>query len=83
MVLLLVCITRGRDCHDVASSVAAKLDKSLSETDPTAREERRKMGSIFVEGFQEILFHSRNFSLGQIKLIGIGRFYFERLFDPL
>lgn len=74
MVLLLISVTRGRDCQDVATSVAAKLDrasKSLNDAELTTREEQRKYGSVFVEGFQEILFHSRNFSLGQVKLIGI------------
>ena len=35
-----------------------------------ARDQQRVLGAQFVEGFQDIAFHSKNFSLGQLKLIG-------------
>ena len=73
LVLLLICIRRGGDCHDVAESVSVQLEKvsrALLESDIVARDEQRKFGAQFVEAFQEMALYSSNFSLGQIKLIG-------------
>ena len=78
MVLLLVCVNRGRDCQQVAGSIARRLDvvsRGMSGFGEGAelygRDEQRKYATAFIEGFQEVALQSKNFSLGQIKLIGI------------
>lgn len=73
LVLLLICIRRGSDCHEVAQSISLQLEKvsrALADNDVVARDEQRKFGAQFVEAFQEMVFHSNNFSHGQLKLIG-------------
>lgn len=71
MVLLITSVIRGRDCQDVANAILSKLESATrSLNDTFNREEQRKYGTVFVEGFQEVLLHSKTFSLGQIKLIG-------------
>lgn len=80
MVLLLILVNCGRDCKEVAASISAQLEKiSRGLKDGEIREEQRKFGAIFVEGLQEVIPQSRNFTLGQIKLIGnslqISRFF--------
>lgn len=78
MVLLLVCVNRGRDCQQVAGSIARRLDvvsRGMSGFGEGAelygRDEQRKYATAFIEGFQEVALQSKNFSLGQIKLLGI------------
>ncbi len=71
--MLLICVSRGRDCQEVATSISSQLEKvsqSLKDGEPKVREEQRKFGTAFVESFQEIMFQSKSFSLGQISLIG-------------
>lgn len=71
--MLLICVSRGRDCQEVAASISSQLEKvslSLKDGEPKVREEQRKFGTAFVESFQEIMFQSNSFSLGQISLIG-------------
>ena len=71
MVVLLALINRGRNCKEVATSISAQLEKiSRGLKDGELREEQRKFGTVFVEGLQEMVAQSRNFTLGQIKLIG-------------
>lgn len=73
MVLLLICVRHGRNCEKVAASISAQLElvsSGLKDTDLKVREEQRKHGTMFVENFQEVIFHSQNLSCGQICLIG-------------
>ena len=73
MVMLLICVNRGRDCQEVAISISSQLEKisrSLKDVELQIREEQRKYGTVFVESFQEIMSQSKIFSLGQIRLIG-------------
>lgn len=72
MVVLLICVSRGRDCKEVAASISSQLEKvshSLKDGDLKVREEQRKFGTAFIENFQEVIFQSKNFSLGQKTLI--------------
>lgn len=74
MVMLLICVVRGRDCQEVATSISAQLEKisrGLKDGELKVRDEQRKHGAVFVENFQEVIFQSKNFSHGQLRLIGI------------
>ena len=73
MVMLLICVSRGRDCQQVATSISSQMEKvsrSIKDSDIKVREEQRKYGAVFIENFQEVIFQSKNFSLGQKILIG-------------
>ena len=85
LVLLLICVRCGSDCHDVVASISIQLEKvsrALMEGDVVARDEQRKFGAQFVEAFQEVAFHSNNCLLGQLKLIG-NRWLFVQSILPL
>ncbi|XP_046635826.1 protein MMS22-like [Daphnia pulicaria] len=72
MVMLLICVSRGRDCQQVATSISSQMEKvsrSLKDGDLKVREEQRKYSAVFIENFQEVIFQSKNFSLGQKILI--------------
>lgn len=56
-----------------------KVSRSIKDSDIKVREEQRKYGTVFIENFQEVIFQSKNFSLGQKILIGnSSSFLFER-----
>jgi hypothetical protein len=82
MVMLLICVSRERDCQQVATSISSQMEKvsrSIKDSDIKVREEQRKYGTVFIENFQEVIFQSKNFSLGQKVLIGNpSSFLFER-----
>lgn len=74
MVLLLSCVHRSFECQTIAESIACHLEmiaRCFNDTDLQVREEQRQLANIFIEGFQEIMLHSRSLNQGQIKLIGI------------
>lgn len=74
MVMLLIFVSRDRDCQEVATSLSSHLEKisrGIKDSEPKVREEQRKCGAMFVENFQEVIFQSKNFSHGQIHLIGV------------
>ena len=74
MVLLLISIRRGTECHAVAESVAGQLDRAarcLNDSDIHIRDEQRHLGQLFIDGLNEVAVHCKNFNLGPIKLIGI------------
>lgn len=73
MVLLLIYVSQGRDCQDIASSVVSRIEsisRNLVDADLQIRDELRKYATVFVETFQEVVLQSKSFALGQIKLIG-------------
>lgn len=82
MVMLLICVSRGRDCQQVATSISSQMEKvsrSLKDGDLKVREEQRKYSAVFIENFQEVIFQSKNFSLGQKILIGNSSYFYSRL----
>jgi hypothetical protein len=82
MVMLLICVSRGRDCQQVATSISSQMEKvsrSLKDGDLKVREEQRKYSAVFIENFQEVIFQSKNFSLGQKILIGNSTYFYSRV----